>query len=168
DAVLMQAVVAMDNLDLCRLGVLLSGFCYRSTPQLGVPFINSVLNNLAACDMTDLQAENEFRRAVGLLDVSEDRRPRSLTNPLSLQPLVLEDITADHNRQDTFAPYVGDLTDHRDLVLGCVFRHFDVAIPPTENDASLYPELPRLKKKLQAASVKATKSAGKSSLAEQK
>ena len=56
DAVLMQTAAAMDNLDLCRLGVLLSGFCYRSTPQLGVPFINSVLNNLAARGVTDLQA----------------------------------------------------------------------------------------------------------------
>ena len=78
DAVLMQTAVAIDNLDLCRLGVSLSGFCYRSTSQLGAPFISSVLNNLATCDMTDLVAENEFRQAVGLSEISEDRRPRSL------------------------------------------------------------------------------------------
>ena len=167
DAVLMQTAVAMDNLDECRLGVSLAGFCYRSTPRLGIPFINSVLNNLAAHDMTDLQAENEFRRAVGLAEVNEDRRPRSLTDPASLEPLVLEDITADRDRQDPFAPYVGDLTDHRGLVLGCVFRRFGVAVPPTENDASQYPELARLKKKLQVASVKATKSVGKSRQTEQ-
>ncbi len=94
DAVLMQAAVAMDNLDVCRLGVSLSGFCYRSTLQLGVPFINSVLNNLAACDMTDLESENEFRRAVGLSEVSENRRPRSLTDPAPVPPFVLSDVTA--------------------------------------------------------------------------
>ena len=157
DAVLMQTAVAMDNLDECRLGVSLAGFCYRSTLQLGVPFINSVLNNLAACDMTDLESENEFRRVVGLSEVNEDRRPRSFSDPVSLQPLVLEDITADHNGQDPFAPYVGDMTDHRCLVLGCVFHHFDVPVPPTESDASQYPELAGLKKKFRAASVKTTK-----------
>ena len=40
-------------------------------------------------------------------------------------------------------------------------------IPPAECDASQYPELPKLKKKLQAGSVKTTKSAGKASLGEQ-
>ena len=162
-----RIAVATNNLDECRLGISLAGFCYRNTPRLHVQFVNSVLNNLAASDMTDLQTENEFRRAAGLSEISEDRRPRSLTDPVPLEPLVLEDITADHNSQDPFAPYVEDMTDHRDLVLGCVFRRFDVMVPPAENDALQYPELPRLKKKLQTASVKATKSAGKSGLAEQ-
>ncbi len=62
----------MDNLDECRLGVSLSGFCYRNTQQLGVPFVNSVLNNLAAQGMTDLDTENAFRRAVGLSEISEE------------------------------------------------------------------------------------------------
>jgi hypothetical protein len=167
NAVLMQTAVAMDNLDLCRLGVLLSGFCYRSTSQLGLPFIDSVLDNLAARGVTDLQAENEFRLAVSLSEVSEDRLPRSLTDPAPVPPLVPEDITADHNTQYSFPRYRSDMIDHRNLVLGCVFRRFDVAVPPAEWDVSQCPELARLKKKLQASSVKAAKSAGKSGLAEQ-
>ena len=167
DAVLLQAAVAMDNLDECRFGVLLSGFCYRSTPQLGVPFINSVLNNLAACDMTDLQAENEFRRAVGLSEVSEDRLPRSLTDPAPVPPFVLSDVTASSDRQDPFAPYVEDMTDHRDLVLGCVFHRFDVPVPPAENDASLYPELADLKKTFRTASAKAKRTRDKTELTEE-
>ncbi|MDP6545888.1 MAG: helix-turn-helix domain-containing protein [Phycisphaerae bacterium] len=167
DGVLMQTAVAMDNLDLCRLGVSLSGFCYRSTSQLGLPFIESVLDNLAARGVTDLQAENEFRRAVGLSEVTKDRLPRSLTDPAPVPPLVLEDITAAHNSQYSFPRYRTDMTDHCDLVLGCVFNRFDIAVPPAENDALQYPELPRLKKKLQASSVKATKSSGKTNLAEQ-
>ncbi|MBL7221557.1 MAG: helix-turn-helix domain-containing protein, partial [Phycisphaerae bacterium] len=167
DAVLMQIAVVMDNLDLCRLGVSLAGFCYRSTSQLGVPFINSVLNNLAARDVTDLQAENEFRLTVGLTEVSEDRRPRSVTDPTLPPPFVPEDVTAGSNRQGLFAPYVEDMTDQRDLILGCAFQRFDVMIPPAEWDASQYPELPRLKNKLQAASVKTTKSAGKTNLTEE-
>jgi hypothetical protein len=167
DTVLLQAAVAMDNLDECRLGVSLSGFGYRSTAQLGIPFINSVLDNLAACDMTDLESENEFRRAVGLSEISEDRRPRSLTDPALPPPIVPEDVTAGSNRQGTFAPYVGDMTDHRGLVLGCVFNRFGVVVPPTESDASQYAELAGLKKKLQAGSAKATKSAGRAGLAEQ-
>ena len=167
DGVLMQTAIAMDNLDLCRLGVLLSGFCYRSTPQLGNTFINSVLNNLTARGVTDLQAENEFRRAVGLSEVNEDRRPRALTDSLSLQPLVLEDITAARDSQDPCALYIGDMTDQRCLVLGCVFRRFDVVVPPAECDASQYSELAGLKKKLQVASVKATQSVGKTKLTEE-
>ncbi|MBL7221623.1 MAG: helix-turn-helix domain-containing protein, partial [Phycisphaerae bacterium] len=158
---------AMDNLDLCRLGVLLSGFCYRSTAQLGIPFINSVLNNLAACGVTDLQAENEFRRAVGLSEVSEDRRPRSVSDPTLPPPFVPEDVTAGSNRQGLFAPFRGNMIDQRDLVLGCVFRRFDVMVPPVESNASQYPALAGLKKKLQTASGKTAKSAGKASLAEQ-
>ena len=167
DAVLMQIAVAMDNLDLCRLGVLLSGFCYRSTAQLGIPFINSVLNNLAACGVTDLQAENEFRRAVGLSEVSEDRRPRSVSDPAPAPPITLDNVAAGRAGGNSFAPYVEDMTNHRGLVLGCVFNRFDVMVPPAEWDASQYPELIGLKKNLQTASVKATKSAGKTSLAEQ-
>jgi hypothetical protein len=163
DGVLMQTAAAMDNLDLCRLGVLLSGFCHRSTPQLGISFINSVLNNLAARGVTDLQAENEFRRAIGFLEVSEDRRPQSRTEPA----LVPEDITAAHNSQGSFPLYRSDLTDHCGLVLGCVFNRFDVMVPPAEWDASQYPELVGLKKKLQTASVATTKSAGKTKLTEQ-
>jgi hypothetical protein len=167
DTVLMQAAVAMDNLDECRLGVLLSGFCYRSTPQLGVPFINSVLNNLAAQGMTDLDAENEFRRAVGLSEIAEDRRPRSLSEPVPVPAFNVDDVAAGRNESNPFAPYVGDMADQRDLILSCVFQRFDVPVPPAENDASLHPELARLKKKLKTASVKATESAGKTGLAEQ-
>ncbi len=162
DAVLMQAAVAMDNLDECRLGVSLSGFCYRSTPQLGIPFINSVLNNLAACGVTDLQAENEFRRAIGLLEVREDRHSQSRTD-LATVP---EDSTAAHNSQGSFPLYRSDLTDHRGLVLGCVFSRFDVMVPPVECDATQYPELVGLKKRLQATSVTVTKSSDKANLAE--
>jgi len=168
DAVLMQAAVVMDNLDECRLGVLLSGFCYRSTPQLGVPFINSVFNSLAAHDMVDWQVENEFRRAVGLSEITEDRCPRSLSEPVPVQPFTVDDVAAVGNGSDSFAPYVGDMTDQRDLILACVFQRFDVVVPPGESDASQYPGLAGLKKKLRAASVKAMKSACKSSLAEQK
>jgi len=46
DAVLMKVAVALNALDISRLGVLLSGFCYRSTPQIDVGFINSVLKDL--------------------------------------------------------------------------------------------------------------------------
>ncbi len=163
DGVLMQTAAAMDNLDLCRLGVLLSGFCYRSTPQLDMSFINSVLNNLAARGVTNLQAENEFRRAIGFLEVSEDRHPQSRTD-LALVP---EGTTAAHNSQGSFPLYRSDLIDHQSLVLGCVFNHFDVMVPPAEWDASQYPELVGLKKKLQATSVTVTKSSDKTSLAEE-
>jgi len=42
----MKVAVALNALDISRLGVLLSGFCYRSTPQIDVGFINSVLKDL--------------------------------------------------------------------------------------------------------------------------
>ena len=158
NALLMQMTVATDNLDLCRLGVSLSGFCYRSTPQVGIPFINSIFNDLAAHGVTDLQAENEFRRAVGLSEVCEDRSPRSISDPAPVPLLVLEDVTASRNQINPFAPYVGDMTDYRDLVLGCVFRRFDVTVPPAESDAAQYPELVGLKKKLRTSFAKATKS----------
>jgi len=157
DMALMQTAVAMDNLDECRLGVSLAGFCYRSTPRLGIPFINSVLNNLAARDLTDLQAENEFRRAVGLSEISEDRLPRSIVDPAPAPPLLtLDDVTAGSGGNSSFEPYVGDMADQRDLVLACVFHRFDAAVPPAENDASQYPELAGLKKTLQIASAKTT------------
>ena len=167
DAVLMQTAVAMDNLDECRLGVSLAGFCYRNTPQLGNPFINSVFNDLAARGVTDLQAENEFRRAVNLTEVSEDRGPQLFIDPALARPFTLDDVQASSGRSNSFEPYVGDMTDQRDLILACVFRRFDVPVPPAESDATQYPTLASLKKKLQAASVKTTKSAGKTSLAEQ-
>jgi len=167
DAAVMQTAIAMDNLDECRLGVSLSGFCYRSTPQLGIPFINSILNDLAVRGVTDLAAENNFRRAVNLSEVSEDRRPLSLTDPSPPPPIVPEDVMAGRNRQGLFAPYVEDITDHRDLALGCVFNRFGVMVPPAEFDASQYSELPRLKNKLQAASAKTRESACATNVTEQ-
>jgi len=166
DALLMQATAAMDNLDVCRLGVSLSGFYYRSPSQLGVPFVNSVLTNLAARGMTDLESENKLRRAVGLLEVSEDRRFRSVTDLTLPPPIVPEDVTAGSNRQGLFEPYAGDTTDHRDLVLGCVFNHFGVAVPPVEFDASQYPELADLKKTLRTASTRAKRTRDKTELTE--
>jgi hypothetical protein len=134
---------------------------------LDVPFINSVFNDLAARDATDLDSENAFRRAVGLSEVSEDRRPLSLSDPAPPPPIVPEDVTASRGQGNPFEPYLGDITDHRDLVLGCVFNRFGVVVPPAESDASQHPELARLKKKLQVTSAKATKSASKTSLGEQ-
>jgi hypothetical protein len=167
DAVLTQTAAAMDNLDVCRLGVSLSGVCYRNTSQLGVPFINSVFNDLAARDATDLESENAFRRTVGLSEVSEDRTPRSLSDPTPYPPITLDNVAAGRNEVNLFTNYVGDLTEHRDLALGCVFNRFGVMVPPAENDISQSPELARLKKKLHAASVKATQSAGKTNQTEQ-
>ena len=118
--------------------------------------------------MTDLDAENEFRRAAGLCEVSEDRRPRSVTDPASgLRPFAPEDFTADRNGRAPFTSYLGDMTGHRDAVLACVFRRFGVMLPPTESDASSHPELARFKKKLRAAPGTSPKSAGEKSLAEQ-
>ena len=166
-ATVKRIAVATNNLDECRLGISLAGFCYRNTPRLHVRFVNSVLNDLAAHDMTDLQAENEFRRAVGLSEVSEGRSLRSISDPASALPLPTDDVTAGSGGNNSFEPYVGDMTDQRDLILACVFNRFSVMVPPAGSDASQYPELVGLKKKLQTASVKATKSAGKSGLAEQ-
>jgi hypothetical protein len=167
DAVLLQVAVAMDNLDECRLGVLLSGFGYRSTPQLGVPFVNSVLNNLAAQGMTDLEAENKFRGAVGLSEITEDRCPRSLSEPVPVPTFTVDDVAAGCDESNPFAPYVGDMVGQRDLILACVFQRFDVVVPPAESDALQYPGLAGLKKKLRTASVKAAKAVGKSDLAAQ-
>jgi len=169
DATVRQAAIAMGDLDVCRLGTLLSGFGHRVTPRLHVQFVNSILDDLAAHDITDLDAENEFRRAVGLSEVSADRRPRSVTDPASgLRPFASEDFTADRNGRDPFTSYVEDLTGHRDAVLACVFRRFGVTLPPAESNTPSHPELAGFKKKkLQAAPRKAMKSQGKKSLAEQ-
>jgi len=169
DATVRQAAVALGDLDVCRLGTLLSGFGHRATPRLHVQFVNSILDDLAAHDMTDLVAENEFRRAVGLSEVSADRRPRSITNPAPiLTPLPpKDDSTADRNGRVPFTSYVEDLTGHRDVVLACVFRRFGVMLPPAESDASSHPELVGFKKKLRTAPRKVIKSQGKTSSAEQ-
>ena len=142
----------MGDLDLCRLGALLSGFGHRVTPRLDVQFVNSVLNDLAAHDMTDLGAENDFRRAVGLSEISEDRRPRSISDPAPvLPPLTPKGFTVGHDERDPFKPYVGDMTDHRNLVLACVFRRFGVIVPSAESHASSHSELASLKKKFGSA-----------------
>ena len=168
DATIRQAAIAMDDLDACRLGTLLSGFGHRVTPRLHVQFVNSILDDLAAYDMTDLEAENEFRRAVGLSEVCEDRRPRSVTDPASgLRPFAPKDSTTDRNGRDPFTSYLGDMTGHRDAVLACVFRRFGVTLPPEESNASGHPELAGFKKKLRTAPRKVMKSQGKASSAEQ-
>ena len=168
DGTVRQAAIAMGDLDVCRLGTLLSGFGHRATPRLHVQFVNSILDDLAARDMTDLDAENEFRRAVGLSEVSEDRRPRSVTDPASgLRPFASEDFTANRNGRNPFTSYLGDMTGHRDAVLGCVFRRFGVMMPPAESDASSHPELARFRKKLWPAPRKAKELRGKKGLAEQ-
>jgi hypothetical protein len=135
DAALLQTAAAMKAVDVCRLGTLLAGFCYRFTPQLDAWFIHSVLNNLSAYGITDKQAASELRRALGL------KYP-----------------TAGHGEDDPSASCVGTMTDCRDLVLACVFRHFDVMVPPAESDAPQCPELVGLKKKLRTSFAKATKS----------
>jgi len=166
-ATIKRITVDMDNLDECRLGVALAGFCYRDTPRLHVQFVSAVLNDLAAHNLANLQAENAFRRAVRLSEVSEDRRPRSITDPAPAMPLTPDDVTAGSGGNNSFEPYVGDMTDQRDLILACVFDRFDVPVPPAENDASQYPELAELKSNLRTISVKTTKSVGKSSPTEQ-
>ncbi len=168
DAAVTQAAVAVGDLDACRLGTLLSGFCYRVTPRLHVEFINSVLNDLAVHDLTDLEAENSFRRAAGLSEVSEDRLPRSITDPAPvLPPPTLEDIPTGHETGSTFEPYIGDMTDQRDLILACVFRRFGVVIPPAKSDAAIHPELASMKAKLRASTGKAERSRRKTAPAEQ-
>ena len=164
DAVLMQAAVAMDNLDLCRLGTSLGGICHRTTPQLHTRFISSLLDDLAARDVTDLQAENVFRRTVSLPGVIKDHRSRP--NPPPLPHGTPDDAAVARSKVTLSTYYVGDLTDHRDFVLGCVFNRFGVAVPPVECDASQYPELADLKKTLQAVSAKAKRTRDKTELTE--
>ena len=59
------------------------------------------------------------------------------------------------------------MTDHRGLVLGCVFHRFDVMVPPVENDASQYPELADVIKTFRTASAKAKRTRGKTELTEE-
>jgi len=157
DAVLMQAAVAMDNLDECRLGVSLAGFGYRNTPQLGIPFVDSVFNDLAARGLIDVQAENEFRRALGLARVAEDRGPQLYSDPALIRRSTPDGTQASHGGSNSFTSVPGDRADIRGLVLGCVFSRFDVMVPPAECDATQYPELVGLKRRLQATSVTVTK-----------
>ncbi|MDP6633378.1 MAG: helix-turn-helix domain-containing protein, partial [Phycisphaerae bacterium] len=116
-------------------------------------------------DVTDLESENVFRRAVSLPGIMKDHRSRPKPPPLPHR--APDDAAVARSKVTLSTSYVGDLADQRDLVLSCVFNRFDVMVPPAECDASQYPELVGLKKKLQIASVKTTKSAGKSGLAEQ-
>ncbi len=114
-------------------------------------FVNSVLNDLAAHDLTDLQAENEFRRAVGLSEVAEDRRPLSIAHPTPMPaPSLPSDGPAVLGGQDPFARDLGSLEDHSDLILACVFQRFDLTVPPTDSDAARHPELPTITKALRA------------------
>jgi hypothetical protein len=156
DTLLVQTAVATDNLDLCRLGASLGGFCYRSTPQLHTRFISSLLDDLAARDVTDLESENVFRRTASLPGVIKDHRSRP--NPPPLPHGAPDDAAVARSKLTLSTSYVGDLADHRDLVLGCVFNRFGVMVPPAEVDTSQYPELADLKKTFRGASVKATKS----------
>ena len=141
---LMQAAIVMKALGVCRMGVLLAGVCYRLTPRLDAWFINSIFNDLAAYGMTDKQVVNEFRGTLGL-----------------------KDVPAGHDEGNLCETYVGRMTSYRDLVLSCVFRHFDVMAPPAESDASQHPELAGLKQNLQTVSIKEKKSQGKTNLADQ-
>jgi len=114
------------------------------TPRLDTWFISSIFNDLAAYGMTDRQAVSELRLA-----------------------LDLKDITVGHDEDDPSASYVGTMTDHQDLVQACVFRHFDVMVPPTENDASQYPELADLKKTFRTASTETKRTRDKTELTEE-
>ena len=170
DETVRGAATELGGLDICRLGVTLSGFCYRLTPRLHVRFINSVLGDLAAHDMTDLQAENELRRALSLVEVGADRRPVSLSEPKFYPAPVPADVRGGGQGDggvDPFDPNIDVTIEHRDLVLACVFRRFGMMVPPAESDAVSHPELAGLKKKLAAASGKASKSRSKKSLADQ-
>ncbi len=151
DAALMKSAGALSSLDVSRLGVLLAGFCYRTTPRLDVGFVNSVLKDLAAHDLTDLQAENDFRRAVGLSELAADRQPRSITDPtpMPVPSLPAGDQGTAHGGRRLLDRSFGSLGEHHDLILGCVFRRFGVAVPPCESDAARHSELPRLKQSLQ-------------------
>ena len=169
DETVRGVAAGLGNLDLCRLGVLLSGFCYRLTPRLHVRLINSVLDDLAGRDMTDLQAENELRRALSLVEVGADRRPVSLSAPKFYPapvPADVHDGGQGGSGADPFDPNIQVTVGHRDLVLACVFTHFGLPVPPAESDASSHRKLAGLKKKLRAASGKAAKSRGKKALAD--
>ncbi len=150
---LRQAAAAMGELDACRLGVMLSAFCHRCSPRLKIGFVNSTLDDLAAYGMTDLDAENEFRRAVRMSQVGPDRRPRSISHPtIEPPPLPLpKEHTGPARDRNPFDPTFGSLIDHRDRLLACVFRRFDVVIPPAESDASQHPALAEAKEEFLAA-----------------
>ena len=51
---------------------------------------------------------------------------------------------------DPFERNLGWLVQNRELILGCVFRRFGVAVPPAMSDAESYPELAGLNQYLQA------------------
>jgi len=68
--------------------------------------------------------------------------------PSPSMPADLQDVAQDgHN---PFDRDLGWLVQHRDLILGIVFRRFGVAVPPESNDAGRHPELAGLKRKLVA------------------
>jgi len=153
DRMLRETAVALGKLDLCRLGVLLSGLCHRLTPRLPIRVINSVLGDLASHGATDLQAENELRRAVGLVEIDVDRKPASISHPKSLpapSPKGSDGQERGGGEGDPFDPSVEILTEHLDFILACVFKHFGLPIPPEMSDAPRHAELEGLKRTLLA------------------
>ena len=151
DEALRHMSSAVGSLDLFRLGTLLSGFCHRLSGPLPVRFVSSVLDDLASHELVDVRAENELRRELGLSEMGGDRRPLSISTPKSFDPPVpgdVQDVVGSGGRKP-FDPEIDVGLEHRDLVLGCVFKHFGVPVPPAEIDASLYPELSTMKMDLQ-------------------
>jgi len=170
DETLRGVAAELANLDLCRLGVQLSGFCYRLTPTLHVRFVNSVLDDLAGRDMIDLQAENELRRALRLVEVDADRRPVTLSDPKVYPASVFADAHREGQGDGGRAPFDPNIdvtVEHRDLILACVFSRFSLPIPPAESDAASHQDLADLRGKLRAPGGKATMSRGKTGSAEQ-
>jgi len=155
DLAVSKVAVGLNALDVSRFGVMLGGFCYRSTARIDVGFVNSVLKDLAGHDLSDLNAENEFRRAVGLSQIDQNRLPLSLTDP---KPMPAPSVPADglDARRDGRNPFdrdLGWLVQNRELILGCVFRRFGVTVPPAMSDAVSHPEMAGLKHELRTLAI---------------
>jgi hypothetical protein len=139
-----------DKTGVARLGALLAGLCYRITPQMPVPAVNSVFDELSYLDMIDLKAENSLRQSLHLCLVREDPSPApSDTHPSP--PTQTSPGKSEAWAGSYFDGMIHEVVEDEGAVLRCVFDRFGIPVPPAQSDAHLQPMLPTLKAQLASA-----------------
>jgi hypothetical protein len=140
------------NLELVRLGILMAGLCYRITP-VRQSIIMSVLDDLAALDMTDLAAENQLRHAMDMPELAPDRSPQ-WARRLHEEPGAPPTPGLMSPQSDFVFPNTDQvelrLDGREELVLNCVFKKFNLPPPPQVSDADQQPCYEDMKKEFRA------------------
>ncbi|MFW6062468.1 MAG: hypothetical protein ACOC93_06625, partial [Planctomycetota bacterium] len=111
---------------LCHCGIALCGLCFSMSGGVPVALVKSTLHELSHSGLLNLDAENVLREKLGLVQLSEDRRPKPRLQEMPLPPMPAS--------KDVFSQCNKLLAPSQHDVLAGIFSTAGLDVPPDVPD----------------------------------